>query len=55
MKLHSLLLIALAAAFLQGCSYPEPASITQKDNRPAIGVSGAPKGAILLVDGLAMG
>lgn len=48
-------LIILSAALLQGCSYPDAAKIEQKDNRPAIGVSGAPKGSMLYVDGLKMG
>ena len=48
-------LIILSAAFLQGCSYPDAAKIEQKDTRPAIGVSGAPEGAALYVDGLNMG
>ena len=48
-------LIILSAALLQGCSYPGAAKIEQKDSRPAIGVSGAPEGATLYVDGLRMG
>ncbi len=48
-------LIILSAALLQGCSYPDAAKIEQKDSRPAIGVSGAPEGAMLYVDGLEMG
>lgn len=48
-------LIILSAALLQGCTYPDAAKIEQKDNRPAIGVSGAPEGAALYVDGLEMG
>ncbi len=48
-------LIILSAALLQGCSYPDAAQIEQKDNRPAIGISGAPSGAMLYVDGLEMG
>jgi len=48
-------LIILSAVLLQGCSYPDAAKIEQKDNRPAIGVSGAPEGAMLYVDGLKMG
>jgi hypothetical protein len=47
------LLVILAV--VQGCSYPDPAKIEQKDSRPAIGVSGAPKDAVLYVDGLRMG
>ena len=42
-------------AWVQGCSYPEPATIQQKDRRPAIGITGAPKGSVLYVDGLQMG
>ncbi len=48
-------LIILSAALLQGCSYPDAAKIEQKDTRPAIGVRGAPEGAVLYVDGLEMG
>ncbi len=48
-------LILISTAFLQGCSYPDAAKIEQKDSRPAIGVSGAPKGSVLYVDGLKMG
>ena len=48
-------LIILSAILLQGCSYPDAAKIEQKDSRPAIGVSGAPEGATLYVDGLKMG
>ena len=48
-------LIVLSAALFQGCTYPDSAKIEQKDSRPAIGVSGAPKGAALYVDGLKMG
>lgn len=48
-------LIILSAVLLQGCTYPDAAKIEQKDSRPAIGVSGAPEGATLYVDGLKMG
>ena len=48
-------LIILSAVLLQGCTYPDAAKIEQKDSRPAIGVSGAPEGAALYVDGLRMG
>ncbi|RKX40584.1 MAG: hypothetical protein DRP64_12435 [Verrucomicrobia bacterium] len=48
-------LIILSAGLLQGCTYPDAAKIEQKDSRPAIGVSGAPEGAALYVDGLKMG
>ena len=49
------LIIGIAAALLHGCSYPEPAKVEQKDMRPAIGISGAPEGSVLFVDGLNMG
>jgi len=48
-------LIILSAVLLQGCTYPDPAKVEQKDSRPAIGVSGAPEGATLYLDGLKMG
>jgi len=48
-------LIIGSAILLQGCTYPDAAKIEQKDTRPAIGVSGAPEGAVLYVDGLKMG
>jgi len=48
-------LIILSAVLLQGCTYPDAAKVEQKDSRPAIGVSGAPEGAALYVDGLKMG
>ena len=48
-------LIILSTVLLQGCHYPDAAKVEQKDNRPAIGVSGAPRGAMLYVDGLEMG
>ena len=48
-------LILLSTVLLQGCHYPDAAKVEQKDSRPAIGVSGAPKGAMLYVDGLEMG
>ncbi len=48
-------LLVLTAVLIQGCSYPDAAKIEQKDSRPAIGVSGAPEGAMLFVDGLEMG
>ena len=40
---------------IQGCRYPDPATIEQADSRPAIGISGAPLEAVLYVDGLRMG
>ena len=48
-------LIILSTVLLQGCHYPDAAKVEQKDTRPAIGISGAPKGAMLYVDGLEMG
>lgn len=48
-------LILFSVILLQGCHYPDAAKIEQKDNRPAIGVIGAPEGAMLYVDGLKMG
>jgi hypothetical protein len=45
----------LAIGILQGCKYPEPAKVEQKDSRPSIGISGAPEGAVVFVDGLNMG
>ena len=48
-------ILVLSAALLQGCSYPEPATVEQQDRRPVIGISGAPVGAVLFVDGLEMG
>jgi hypothetical protein len=45
----------LSAVLLQGCRYPDAAKIEQKDSRPAIGVAGAPVGAVVFVDGLEMG
>ncbi|VGO22545.1 hypothetical protein [Pontiella sulfatireligans] len=48
-------LVVLLAVLTQGCTYPEPAQIEQKDSRPAIGVAGAPWGSVLYVDGLEMG
>jgi hypothetical protein len=55
MKTIIFVLLVLSAVLLQGCSYPEPAKIEQKDARPAIGIAGAPEGAVLFVDGLKMG
>lgn len=49
------LYITCAGILLQGCSYPEPAKVEQKDTRPAIGISGAPENSRLFVDGLDMG
>lgn len=48
-------LIILSTLLLQGCNYPDAAQIEQKESRPAIGISGAPKGATVHVDGLEMG
>ncbi|MEN8254187.1 MAG: hypothetical protein ABFR33_01845 [Verrucomicrobiota bacterium] len=55
MKATALFFLIATAALLQSCTYPEPAKVTQKDSRPAIGISGAPKGSFLFVDGLEMG
>jgi hypothetical protein len=55
MKIASALFLILAAGLLQGCTYPDPPLTEQKDARPAIGVSGAPEGSLLYVDGLHMG
>ena len=55
MKTIIALLLIGSAGLLQGCAYPEPAKDEQNDARPAIGVSGAPEGSNLYVDGLAMG
>lgn len=55
MKVIAVLTLAVSALLLQGCTYPEPAQIEQKDARPAIGISGAPEGTLLYVDGLNMG
>lgn len=53
--INYLIIIATAALLLTGCTYPEPAKVEQKDARPAIGISGAPEGTLLYVDGLKMG
>jgi hypothetical protein len=55
MSSHTVNLCVLLAILAFGCKYPEPAEIQQKDSRPAIGVTGAPEGATLFVDGLDMG
>lgn len=55
MKSLSIGLFASLAVLVQGCAYPEPSRIEQKDGRPAIGVTGAPANASLYVDGLNMG
>ncbi len=55
MKTMFALILIGTASLLFGCAYPEPAKVEQDDARPAIGVSGAPEGSILYVDGLAMG
>ena len=49
------LFVISAGSLLQGCSYPEPAKVEQKDTRPSIGISGAPENSVLVVDGLDMG
>lgn len=53
--IRNLFFAATAALLLTGCSYPDPAKVEQKDSRPAIGISGAPAGTLLFVDGLQMG
>ena len=55
MKALPFVLLLLSACLIQGCRYPEPAKVEQNDARPAIGISGAPEGALLYVDGLEMG
>ena len=55
MKSISFVLLIALAGFIQGCAYPQAAKIEQKDSRPTIGVSGAPEGTFLYVDGLNMG
>ena len=55
MKISTVFSVLLIACLLQGCKYPEPAKVEQKDSRPAIGISGAPEGTLLYVDGLQMG
>ena len=47
--------LVLLAILIQGCRYPDPATIEQTDSRPAIGISGATEGSVLYVDGLRMG
>jgi hypothetical protein len=48
-------LILLLVVAGSACKYPAPPQIEQADSRPAIGVTGAPEGATLFVDGLEMG
>jgi hypothetical protein len=48
-------LLILLAILVQGCAYPQPVQVEQKDTRPAIGIDGAPRKAMLYVDGLQMG
>ena len=55
MKVITVIFLVVSACLLQGCSYPYPAKVEQKDSRPAIGITGAPEGALLFVDGLQMG
>ena len=52
MKSLSFVLLATLAL---ACTYPQPSQTEQQDQRPAIGVSGAPADAVLYVDGLDMG
>lgn len=44
----------LSLTLLGGCTYPT-STVRAVDERPAIAISGASKGAILLVDGVQMG
>jgi hypothetical protein len=55
MKICALLFLMGISLFFQGCKYPEPPVVTQNDPRPLIGVSGAPEGSFLFVDGSEMG
>lgn len=55
MKIIALSLLIGAIVLIQGCRYPDPPVVEQSDNRPSIGISGAPEGAHLYVDGLDMG
>ena len=55
MKVIAIVFLVVTAGLLQSCRYPDPAKIEQKDSRPAIGITGAPQGALLFVDGLQMG
>lgn len=55
MKYLFFTLLIGSAALLQGCKYPEPVKVEQADRRPVVGISGAPKHALLFVDGLKMG
>jgi len=55
MKRLGAVLVILSATILAGCHYPDAAKVEQKDTRPALGVQGAPAGAVVFVDGLKMG
>ncbi len=48
------LIAAVLAMSLQACTYPT-SQVTRGESRPAIVVEGAPKGAILVVDGISHG
>jgi len=45
------LAVCLAGIVLQGCSYPQ-GQVRRGENRPALIIEGAPKGAQLIVDGI---
>ena len=53
--MKAIVFLIISSCLLLGCAYPNAAKVEQKDNRPAIGISGAPKGTLLFVDGLRMG
>jgi hypothetical protein len=55
MKNLSAGLLILLAILVQGCAYPQPVQVEQKDSRPAIGINDAPWKSVLYVDGLKMG
>jgi hypothetical protein len=46
--------LCIALCLAGGCVYPST-DIRTGDNRPMLGISGAPVNAVLIVDGLAMG
>ena len=45
---------AMVLFVLGGCAYPN-SGVTVRDERPTIAIQGAPAGALLYVDGVAMG
>lgn len=45
----------LLTLLLYGCAYPNAAQMEQKDNRPTLGITNAPKHSVLYVNGLEMG